>query len=337
MSYARGSAVEKIMKAAIYENYGPPEVVHLRQVPKPVPADDEVLVRIRATTVSSGDWRARSLEMPPGFGLLGRLVMGMRGPRRRILGTELAGTIEAVGRNVTSFRPGDHVFGFPGGAMGSHAEYRCLPAEGRIALKPASLTFEQAAALSFGGMTALDFFRRGRLKAGERVLVNGASGAVGSAAVQIARHLGAHVTAVCGSANAARVKGLGADVVIDYRVEDFAAARGAYDIIVDCAGNAPYSRVRNALREHGRLLVVLGGLGAMFAPLATLGGSHKVVSGPAAERVEDFKALARLAADGVFKPLIDEVFPFERIVDAHRRVDSGHKRGSVVVALPAAA
>jgi NADPH:quinone reductase-like Zn-dependent oxidoreductase len=326
------------MKAAIYEAYGSPEVVHLGEVPKPVPTENEVLVRVRATTVSSGDWRARSLEMPPGFSALGRLVFGIKRPRQPILGTELAGVVEAVGSKVRAFRPDDAVFGFAGGAMGCHAEYRCLPADGRIALKPVQLSFEEAAALSFGGMTALDVFRRGNLKAGERVLINGASGAVGSAAVQIAKHLGAHVTGVCSRENAERVKALGADAVIDYRVQDFATARNAYDVIVDCAGTAPFGRVRHALKEHGRLLVVLGGFGALLtAPFATMGNTRKIVSGPAAERVEDFKVLAELAEQGAFTPMIDEVFPLERIVEAHRRVDSGRKRGSVVVTMPLAA
>jgi NADPH:quinone reductase-like Zn-dependent oxidoreductase len=320
------------MRAAIYDTYGAPDVVHLGEMPKPVPQENEVLVRIRATTVSSGDWRARSLELPPGFGVLGRLVFGVRRPRQPILGTEFAGVVEAVGSKVTEFRPGDAVFGFAGGAMGCHAEYRVMPADGRIALKPVQLSFEEAAALSFGGMTALDVFRRGKLKAGERVLVNGASGAVGSAAVQIARHLGAHVTAVCSGPNMAQVKALGAHEVIDYRAQDFAAARNAYDVIVDCAGTAPFARVKHTLREHGRLLVVLGGFGALLtAPFDTMGNTRRIVAGPSAERVEDFRVLAELAEQGAFKPMIDDVFPFERIVDAHRRVDSGRKRGSVVV------
>lgn len=325
------------MRAAIYETYGAPEVVHLGEMPKPVPKDNEVLVRIRATTVSSGDWRARSLHLPAGFGFLGRLVFGITRPRQPVLGTELAGVVEAVGSKVTGFQPGDAVFGFAGFAMGCHAEYRCLPADGRIALKPVQLSFEQAAALSFGGMTVLDIFRRGNVKAGERVLVNGASGAVGSAAVQIAKHFGAHVTGVCSGENMDRVKALGADVVIDYRQEDFAAAEDAYDIIVDCAGTSPFSRVRRTLKEHGRLLVVLGGIDGLFGAFATRSDTRRIIAGPASETVADFRALAKLAENGAFTPMIDAVFPFERIVEAHRRVDSGRKRGSVVVSLPAAA
>lgn len=324
------------MRAAIYDTYGGPEVVSLTEVPKPVPQDNEVLVRIRATTVSSGDWRARSLHLPPGFGLLGRLVFGIRRPRQPILGTELAGVVEAVGSKVTKFQPGDAVFAFAGSPMGCHAEYRCLPEDGRIALKPVQLSFEEAAALSFGGMTVLDFFRRGTVRPGERVLVNGASGAVGSAAVQIARYMGAHVTGVCSGVNVARVSALGADEVIDYREQDFAAVHAAYDVVVDCAGTAPFGRVRHALRECGRLLVVLGGfVDLLTGPLAAFGSSRKIVAGPAAERVEDFRVLARLAEEGAFRPMIDEVFPFDRIVEAHRRVDSGRKRGSVVVAVSA--
>jgi NADPH:quinone reductase-like Zn-dependent oxidoreductase len=177
-----------LMKAVVYERYGPPDVLHLAEVPKPRPKDDEVLIRIHATTVTTGDWRARSLEMPPGFGPFARPVFGLRKPRQPILGTELAGRIEAVGSAVTRFTVGDAVFGFPGSRLGCYAEYRCMPAHGAVAPKPDNLTYEQAAALSFGGATALHFLRRGALKRGERVLVNGASGSVGTAVVQLARH-----------------------------------------------------------------------------------------------------------------------------------------------------
>ena len=185
------------MQAVVYERYGPPEVLRLVQLDKPVPKDREILIRIVATTVTSADWRLRSLSMPTGFGLLGRLFLGISRPRQPVLGSELAGVVEAVGRSVTRFKPGDEVFGFAGTGLGCHAEYRCMAEDGLVALKPSNLDFGEAAALPFGATTALDFFRRAKLQKGERVLVNGASGSVGTAAVQLARHLGAEVTGVC--------------------------------------------------------------------------------------------------------------------------------------------
>lgn len=322
------------MRAATYHRYGPPEVVAIEEVPTPTPKDDEIRVKVRATTVSTGDWRARSLEMPPGFGPFGRLFFGITGPRQPILGTELSGVVDAVGRAVSSFVPGDEVVVFADMAMGSHAEYRCIAASGLVVPKPPTLSFEQAAALSFGGMTMLGFYQRGGLALGERVLVNGASGAVGSAAVQLARYFGAEVTAVCGPSNVDLVRSIGADHVVDYSAEDFSANGQTYDVIVDTVGNAPYARAKRSLSAHGRLLVVLGGfLELLQAPLVGATSAHRVIAGPTPARVDDLRRLAAIAASGAFTPVIDQVLPLERIVDAHRRVDSGRKRGSVVVTL----
>lgn len=324
------------MKAAVYRTYGPPEVVHIEDVPKPEVKDNEVLIHVRATTVSTGDWRLRSLDLPKGFGPFGRLAIGLTGPRKPILGSELAGVVEATGKTVTRFKVGDEVFAFPGSKMGGHAEYRAMPEDGNVALKPANLSFGEAAALSFGGSTALDFFRRGKLASGETVLVNGASGAVGSACVQIAKHLGARVTGVTSAANADLVRSIGADRVVDYRTQDFTATGDKYDIIVDTVGNAPYGRSRNALKEDGRLLAVLNSFGELVsAPWINMRSRQRVVVGPAAERAEDMAVLAELAAAGRYKPVIDAVIPFDQIVEAHRRVESGRKRGSVVVSMPA--
>ena len=324
------------MKAAVYERYGPPEVVSIRDVPTPTPTDGEVLIRIRATTVSTGDWRARSLEMPPGFGPFARLAFGISRPRQPILGTELSGIIEAGGQGVSTFSVGDEVFAFADTRMGCHAEFRCIPANGLVVRKPTNLSFEQSAALSFGGMTMLSFFRRGALASGERVLVNGASGTVGSAAVQLARYFGADVTAVCSRANVELVRGIGAHHVIDYGSADFTANGETYDVIVDTVGNAGYSRVRRSLAKRGRLLVVLGGfVDLVLSPLAGRTGGHRVIAGPAIARVEDVHRLAEIAAAGAFTPVIDQTYPLERIVDAHHRVATGHKRGSVVVTVGA--
>lgn len=322
------------MKAITYRRYGPPDVLEMTERPKPVPGDHELLIRVRATTVSSADWRMRSLEMPRGFGLLGRLALGIRGPRKSILGSELAGDVEAVGRAVTSFRVGDEVFGFSGAGLGCHAEYKCFPANGAVAPKPSNLSFEQAAALSFGGATMLDFFRRGELRSGERVLVNGASGTVGSAAVQLAKHFGAQVTGVCSAANLKLVQSIGADEVIDYAERDFAKSKVPFDVIVDTVGTAPFARSGPALSKGGRLLLVLANLPELLkAPWHTLTSGKRVIAGPAAERPEYARLLGEIAVAGRFTPVIDRCYPFEHIVDAHRYVDRGHKRGSVVITL----
>jgi NADPH:quinone reductase-like Zn-dependent oxidoreductase len=322
------------VKAVVCTRYGPPEVLELAELAKPVPASNELLVRVCATTVSSADWRVRSLELPAGFGLLGRLAFGLRRPRQPILGSELSGVVEAVGREVVDFQPGDSVFAFPGSAMGCHAEYRCIAASGPVSLKPANLSHAQAASLCFGGSTMLDFYRRAALRRGERVLVNGASGTVGMAAVQLAKHFGAHVTGVCSTGNLALVRSIGADHVIDYTAEDFSRSRQTYDVIVDAAGTAPYPRSARVLARDGRLLLVLAGLSDLLkAPWVGIAGARRVIAGPTAERTEYVYQLGRLAAAGEFTPVVDRCYPMEQAVAAHRYVDSGRKRGSVVLEL----
>ncbi|MCL4706334.1 NAD(P)-dependent alcohol dehydrogenase [bacterium] len=322
------------MKAIVYERYGPPEVLELKEVAKPTPKDNEVLIKTYATTVTTGDWRVRSLNVPVGFGLISRLVFGVLRPRQPILGTELAGEIESVGKDVSRFKVGDQVFAFSGAGMGCHAEYKCMPEDGAVALKPANLTHDEAAAISFGGTTALNFFRRGKLQSGEKVLVNGASGGVGTAAVQLAKHFGADVTGVCSTANVELVRSLGANHVIDYTKEDFTRNGETYDVIVDIAGTAPFSRSKGSLKERGRLLLVLGGLPDMLQiPWISMTSSKRVIAGPAAERAEDLRFLAKLAETGEFKPVIGRRYPFEQIAEAHRYVDTGHKKGNVVITL----
>jgi NADPH:quinone reductase-like Zn-dependent oxidoreductase len=322
------------MRAFVFDRYGPPDVLQLREVAKPAPRADELLVRVRATTVSSADCRVRAMNVPAGFGLASRLVFGVRKPRQPILGTEFAGDVEAVGGSVVDFRVGDRVFGMSGARMGCHAEYKCMAAQGAVALIPPGVGYDEAAALCFGGTTALDFFRRGGLKGGDRVLINGASGAVGTAAVQLARHSGAEVTGVCSGANAELVRSLGATHVIDYTREDFTRSGRRYDVIVDTVGSAPFSRSRRALEEGGRLLLVLAGLPQLLAiPWVALTGSRRIIAGPAAERPEDVRLLAELVAAGRFRPVIDRRYPFEELAEAHRYVDTGRKRGNVVIAL----
>lgn len=320
------------MRAVVYERYGPPEVLRLAEVPKPKPKDDEVLIKTHATTVTSGDWRVRSLDVPVGFKLISRLIFGVRKPKQPILGTELAGVVESVGKSVSRFQVGDPVVAFAGASMGCHAEYKCMPEDGAVVRKPSNLTFEEAAALSFGGTTALHFFRSGNLQSGERVLINGASGAVGTAAVQLAKHFGAEVTGVCGTSNVELVRRLGADHVIDYTKEDFTQNGQTYDVIMDTAGTSPHSRCKGSLSDGGRLLLVLASMPSMLQiPWAALTSSHKIVAGPAEERPEDLRLMAQLAEAGEFTPVIDRRYPLEQIVEAHRYVDAGHKKGNLVI------
>lgn len=325
------------MKAAVCSVYGGPEVVQVHELPVPVAKPDQVLIRVFASTVSSADVRIRGSRFPAGFWLPARLFLGMTKPRTPILGTELAGVVEAVGPRVILYRPGDRVFAFTGGGMGCHAEFKVMPEDGPIALIPAGFTFEEAAAISFGGTTALYFLRDvANAQPGERVLVIGASGAVGSAAVQLARHFGAHVTGVCSAANASLVRSLGADEVIDYAEADYATSGARWDIIVDTVGNASFAGCRNALNEKGRLLLLVAGLGGLLAaPLQSRTSGMKVAGGPAPERAQDLETLRALCEAGVFKPQIDSRYSLERIAEAHARADSQRKVGSVVVTMPA--
>ena len=321
------------MRAFKATNYGPPDVLQLKEVETPVPKDNEVLIKVRATTVTSGDCRVRSLNVPTGFGLLSRMMFGILRPRQPILGLELAGEVESVGKNGTRFKAGDHVFA-SSEDMGCHAEYKSMPEDGAIAQKPTNLSFEEAAALSFGGITALHFFRRGNLQRGDEVLINGASGGVGTAAVQLAKHVGAEVTGVCSTTNLELVKSIGADRVIDYTNEDVPGHGATYDIIVDTAGTLPFSRSKNLLKEGGRLLLVMGTLPDMLEiPWVSMTSSKKVIAGPASGSAEDLRFLAELAEADQFTPVIDRRYPFEDMVEAHSYVDKGHKKGNVVITL----
>jgi NADPH:quinone reductase-like Zn-dependent oxidoreductase len=322
------------MKAAVYERYGAPDVIEIRERPKPVPGDREILVRVRATTVSTGDWRARTLAMPAGFGFMGRAFFGFTGPRQPVLGTELAGDVEAVGRGVTRFKAGDRVFAFTGSAMGCHAEYKSLREDGQVELIPANVAYDSAAALSFGGMTALGALRRAKVGKGDTVLIVGASGSVGSAAIQVARHLGAVVTAVCSTANLEMVAGLGATHLVDYTTTDFTRNGVRYDVIMDTTGTAPYSRSVGSLKPSGRFIPILGSFGDVLrGPLAAMSGGPAVIAGPAKSAPGDLAYLAKLAESGELTPFIDRRYPLAQIADAHRHVETGRKRGNVVVTL----
>jgi NADPH:quinone reductase-like Zn-dependent oxidoreductase len=315
------------MRAAVCDRYGPPEVVQIKDVPMPVPKAGELLVESRAATVNSGDARLRAVRVPRGMSALVRLTMGVTKPRRSVLGFEVAGRVSEVASGVTGFRPGDRVVASRGFKFGCHAEYITVAEHGQVARIPDNVSDDGAVALCFGGSTALYFLDRAELRAGESILINGASGAVGVIAVQLAKHRGADVTAVCSSANVEVVRGLGADHVIDYTEQDFTQNGQRYDVIMDAHGNAPYARVKNSLQPGGRFLMVVGDLFQMVASTwqrATIGGTAKV-SG------DVYRTLMSLAEHGVLEPVIDSVFPFEQIVEAHRRVDGGHKVGSVVL------
>lgn len=322
------------MKAMVYERYGGPEVLHLKEVEKPDPGENDVLIRIHAATVTSGDCRLRAMNVPPGFRLMSRAMFGLTKPRRQVLGTELAGVVESVGTNVRRFRSGDRVFAFPDSTMGAYAEYKSMPEDGPVAHIPGDIPFETAAALSFGGTTALHFLRAAKLQSGETVLVNGASGGVGSAAIQIARHMGAEVTAVCRGANEELVRSLGAEHVIDYTTEDFTAGARRYDVIVDTVGTAPFARSKHALAENGRLCLVLAGMPQLLAaPLQSMSGGRNVIAGVATGKAEDLDYLADLAEAGSFTPFIDRRYTFEQIPEAHRHVETGRKRGNVIITM----
>lgn len=322
------------MRAAVVERYGPPEVVTIKDVPTPVPGDNELLVKVRATTVNSGDVRVRALRVPAGIKTMMRLSLGFNRPKQQILGFEGAGDVVAVGSAVTAFKPGDRVVGSHGFRFGLHAEFATFSVTDAIVPIPDSLGYEEAVALCFGGATTLFFFREGGVKAGETLLVNGASGAVGVMAVQLGKHLGAEVTAVCSAANADLVRGLGADHVIAYDREDFTRNGKTYDVIMDNVGNAPYPRVKGSLSPTGRFLMVIF---ADVWQMISARWTRQVVAGEdngTAVTAEAYGRLMTLAAEGVIRPVIDSRYPFERIVEAHRRVEGGHKVGSVVVTFP---
>lgn len=327
------------MYAYTYSQYGGPDVLNYVQLPTPTPKANEVLIRVYATTVSAGDWRARSLTMPAGMGLIGRLVFGITGPRKPVLGTDLSGVVESVGADVTIFQPGDAVIGFPDAGFGAHTEFIVMPEDGKIVHKPDPLSFEVAAAIPFGATTAYDFLiNKGKLRAGERVLINGASGSNGSACVLITKHFGAEVTGVCSGPNADLVRSIGADHVIDYTTEDFTKDGPQYDMIVDTVGTAPWPRTRHALVPKGRMLMIAGCTSDMI-----LGGlkarlrGKRMVGGVASEDVTVLRKVIKLTADGHFHPVIDRCYDFSQIVSAHPHVDAGHKKGNVVVSVASAA
>ncbi|NEM06633.1 NAD(P)-dependent alcohol dehydrogenase [Geodermatophilus normandii] len=322
------------MRAAVYRRFGGPDTVGVEEIPRPSVGPDDVLIRVQASTVSAADHRARSREVPRGLGLLAATGIGLLRPKRRVLGMDAAGVVEAIGRNVTRFAPGDEVIAMLGADFGGHAEYARIRSDGAIALKPRTMTFEDAVTLVFGGLTARGFLRQAHLVPGATVLVNGASGAVGTAVVQLAEHAGGRVTAVCSGPNRELVTSLGADRVIDHTTEDFTAERAGYDVIVDCVGNAPYERAGPLLRPGGALLLVVADLPAILrAPVRSRRSGHRVTADGGKPTADDLAFLVALAEAGAYRAVRDRTFDLAEIVEAHRYVDTGHKRGNVVLRL----
>jgi NADPH:quinone reductase-like Zn-dependent oxidoreductase len=320
------------MKAIVCTKYGPPEVLQLKEVEKPTPKDNEVLIKVHATTVTSGDSRMRSFKVPLSFWLPARMALGLRKPKKAILGAELAGEIESAGKDVKLFKKGDQVIAYLGHNGGAYAEYICMPESGCLAIKPANITFEEAAAIPFGGNTALYFLRKGNVRRGQKVLIYGASGSVGTFAVQLAKYFGAEVTGVCGTTNLELVKSLGVDKVIDYTKEDFTKNGETYDVIFDAVGKSSFSGCMRSLKKEGIYLHAVATPAVMLRMRwASMISSKKLIGGTAIPDTENLILLKELVEAGKIKPVIDRSYPLEQIAEAHRYVDKGHKKGNVVI------
>jgi NADPH:quinone reductase-like Zn-dependent oxidoreductase len=330
------------MKAIVFTEYGPPEVLKLKEVKKPAPKENEILIRNYATSIGFGDIVARKIGnlsaqdfyMPFPFWFIAKISFGFGKPRKAIIpGSEFAGEVEAVGKDVNLFKRGDQVFGYLGQTMGACAEYLVIPEDGVLASKPANMNFEEAAVVPYGSIMSLYFLReKGNVHSGSKVLVNGASGGMGSAAVQLAKYYGAEVTGVCGTPRLDFVKSLGADKVVDYTKEDFTQNDETYDLIFDVLGKSSFSRVKNSLSNNGRYLLASFKGGDLLQMLGTsISGSKKVICALAPGSTEDLISVKELIEAGKIKAVIDRSFPLEQVAEAHRYVEEGHKKGHIAI------
>jgi NADPH:quinone reductase-like Zn-dependent oxidoreductase len=328
------------MKAIIYTQYGSPDVLELKKVEKPTPKDDEILVKVQATTVNYGDLTARNFKnisprefnMPSFLWLPARLSFGFNKPKNPILGSEFAGEIEVVGQDVRQFKKGDAVFGYLGQRMGAYAEYLCMPEAGSVVLKPVNMSYEEATTVPYGAIMALNLLKKAKLQQGQKVLINGASGAIGSAAVQLAKYYGAEVTGVCGTPRLAYVKALGADKVIDYTQEDFTQSGETYDLIFDILGKSSFSLCKKVLKENGSYLLASFKTKQLFQMLWTsIAGDQKVICTLSAEKAEDLKFIKELVEAGKFKTILDRRFPLTQAAEAHQYAESGLKQGNIII------
>jgi NADPH:quinone reductase-like Zn-dependent oxidoreductase len=315
------------MKAAVYTQYGPPEVLQVKEVERPVPKDNEILLRVDATAVNSGDWRLRKANP---FAV--RFIFGLMKPKINILGSVFSGEIESVGKDVKLFKAGDEVFGHTDMRFGAYAEYLCLPESGTLALKPNNVKHTEAAVIPFGGAAAFHFIKKAFIEPGQKVLVNGASGAVGSAAIQLAKYFGANVTGVCSTANIDLVKSLGADNVIDYTKTDFTKDGKTYDIIFDTVNKIPFAHGIKSLNKNGVLILSSAETSEMLRGFWTsMTSSKTVLTGVIRHNAEDINFLKKLIEANKLKPVIDKIYPLEQIAEAHAFVEKGHKKGNVAI------
>lgn len=320
------------MKAVICTRYGAPNVLKIREVPKPTPKADEVLIKIRATSVASSDTELRSFTYPALIWLPLRLASGVFAPRVKILGQEIAGDIEAIGATVSNFKVGDAIFAFTSLRFGAYADYICLPQDALMVTKPAQMTYEQAAVIPTGALAALVFLKKAQIQRGQKVLIYAASGSIGTYAVQLAKHFGAHVTAVCTEASFDIVKSLGADVVSDYTQTHFSEFGETYDVIFDTIGKGDFGRGKRALTENGHYLLANFALGEVLAGLWMMRTStRKVMFWGVSETVDDLLYLKNLTESGELRAVIDRTYPLDQIVDAHTYVDSKRKIGNVAI------
>jgi NADPH:quinone reductase-like Zn-dependent oxidoreductase len=322
------------MKAIVCTKYGPPDVLLLKDIEKPTQKDNEVLIRVYAATVTAGDCEIRRFKFPIWLWLPARIGFGIRGPRKKILGQELAGMIEEIGKDVTKFRKGDQVFARTGFRFGAYAEYICLPEDGVMAIKPVNMTYEEAATVPFGGLESLYFLKKGNIESGQKVLINGAGGSIGTFGVQLAKSFGAEVTAVDSTSKLDMLRSIGADEVIDYTKQDFTKSGENYDVIFDAVGKSSFSSSIRSLKQNGFYLLANPKLSQMFRGFWTSNrSSKKVISGTVNETSGDLLLLKELIEAGKIRSVIDKRYPLEQTSDAHTYVETGKKKGNVVITI----